>query len=216
MRLALVLLALLPAACSRVADPSPVDFPSNQQPPSSATAAGEPDAGDAAQIWSDSGIDPGPGPVLTGFIARAVGVAPDDVVAAVFLLNHHSARNVVTIHVFRAGDLDAEQAAERFGASREPDCDPITARGLPLAGYPARIAHVLANDQCQPHYIVLLDEQTVAVLWDDGGYMGNDPSNLPPVPYRPIGEIELLVPWLVRELEDIELQPGGPPQNANG
>lgn len=214
MRLALVVLALLAAACSLATSPSP--SPSTEVTPDSADAPSstdfDPPALDAGVVWTGSEIDPAPGPTVTGGIANALGVPPEDVVAATFLVSHRSARNGVGIYVFRAAELTAGQAGERYVASLQPECNDSAARQLRLAGYDARVAHRLLVDQCQPHYVVLLDEQTVAVLSDDGGYTGNDPSNPPSVPYRPLEEIEALVPWVVEQLEEIELLPGGPPQ----
>ena len=153
---------------------------------------------------------------MTGGIADKVQVSADDVRAAVFLLQHQTARNGIGIMVFRVAGLTSEELGLRWLDSQGPDCDPVGPRDEAFAGRPTRVTRQLRDDQCQPEYIVLLDEQTVAILVDDGGYRGNDPANPPPVPFRPTDEIEALVPWLLQQLDDVELQPGGPPQDGNG
>lgn len=156
--------------------------------------------------WSSAGIDPAPGNVVVTGLAAAQGVSPDDVVAAVFLLNH-PAGNVATVWVFRAQARTTQQMLERWTAS-ERHCsrpEPVSVRGLDavLLGRPLA-------DQCQPQYVVRLDADTLAIITDNGGYRGNaaPPSG---VPYRPIEDIGHLVDWIQAELPRVELVPGGPP-----
>lgn len=209
---------MLLAACSTPIPSAPeasvTEAAATAAPTAATTETSAPDATpqpDPEEVWAPMNIDPAPGPVVTGGIAAAVGVDQEEVLAAVFILEHRSARNNVGIHAFRAGDLDAGEAADRWTESQRPDCEPGGQRDLTLADRPANLTHQPIIDQCQPVYIVQLDDQTLAILTDTGGYTGNDPANPPPVPYRPIEEIELAVRWLEAELEDVELQPGGPP-----
>jgi hypothetical protein len=158
-------------------------------------------------VWVSEGIDPAPGPTVTGAIAEALNGPADQVVAAVFLLRH-PAGNGAAVWVFRAGDLTSEEALARWAAN-EAQCD-----GSPEHGTLAERETVMIRrqfiDQCQPQYLVQLDDQTAAIITDDGGYGGNA-SDKPTVPYRSADEIAWIVTWLDNELSHVELLPGGPP-----
>ncbi len=67
-------------------------------------------------------------------------------------------------------------------------------------------------DQCQPQYLVQLDEHTAAIITDDGAYAGNA-SDTPTLPYRSAEDIAWIVTWLETELNHVELLPGGAPLN---
>ncbi len=112
--------------------------------------------------------------------------------------------------VFRAGDLSSEEALARWAAN-EPKCDGSPDHGT-LAGRETVMIRRLFIDQCQPQYLVQLDDQTAAVITDDGAYAGNA-SDKPTLPYRPAEEIAWIVTWLENELTRVELLPGGPPLN---
>jgi hypothetical protein len=189
---ALVAAALL-AACG-----SPLR--SSQTPsPSGETAS-------PVQAWASHGIDPAPGPVVTGMIASTIGVSPEDVVAAVFLL-HHPAGNGAGIWVFRAGGLSSQEALERWVAG-EQRCGGSTPQ-LALAGREAVVIQRSFIDQCQPRYLVKLDDQTLAIITDDGGYSGNaGPTRS--LPYRPASDIAWVVRWVEEALKTVKLEPGGP------
>lgn len=156
-------------------------------------------------LWRSQQTDPAPGPVVTGIIATTLGLTDaHHVVAAVFLLDH-PAGNTAEVWVFRAADHSSSQAVDAW-AGTESDCGGPERSGQ-LAGMPAVIVHREFVDQCQPRYLVQLDDETVAIITDDGGYSGNvSPST---VPYRPTGDIDWIVRWLQRQLETVELQPGG-------
>lgn len=204
-RWTLVGLVLLVSACS-----STTPQPSSISATPTKAASPSPTL-DAEQLWGPSTIDSAPGPVVASAIADLTRVPVEDVRAAVFLVKHESERNGVSIEVFSAAGFTAEELGIRWLRSQTPDCDPVGPRDVLFAGFPARVTHQLRNDQCLAEYVVLLDDDVVAVLTDDEGYTGNDPANPPPVPERPVDEIEALLPWLVQELEAIELLPGAQP-----
>lgn len=163
------------------------------------------------QTWVSEMTDPAPGPVVTGIIAKALGIAQPDVVAAVFLLRH-PAGNGATVWAFRAGELSSQNALERWQGSQQK-CG--ASELLSLGGHDAVMIQRRFIDQCQPQYLVMLDAQTLAVITDDGAYAGNS-ATTPTVPYRPAGDIASLVNWLQNELKTVELKPGGTPQTNNG
>lgn len=166
----------------------------------------------SAQVWVSQAIDPAPGPTVTGMIVGALGVAADDVIAAVFLLRH-PAGNGAAVWVFRASGLSSQEALDRWEAS-EQKCEGSPAHES-LAGFDTVMIHRQFIDQCQPQYLVKLDSETLAVITDDGAYAGNA-ATTPTVPYRPASDIAFLVRWLQNELKTVDLQPGGPPQTNNG
>lgn len=195
--LALVLGAGVVSACAS----APSD-------PSLSPASAIPTASVAVEAtWASQGIDAAPGNSVTGGIAHALGGPADDVVAAVFLLRH-PAGNGAGVWVFRAGDLSSEEALARWAAN-EPTCDESPQHGT-LADLETVMIRRQFIDQCQPQYLVQLDDQTAAIITDDGAYAGNA-SDQPTVPYRPADDIEWIVRWLQNELLTVELLPGGPP-----
>jgi hypothetical protein len=157
--------------------------------------------------WVPEMIDPAPGPNVTAAIADALGVPDDDVVAAVFLLRH-PAGNGASIWVFRADGMPSHDALEQWGL-RQPKCQSAPIRGS-IAGLDMVTIHRRAQDQCRPQYLIPLDNETLAVITDDGAYAGNA-AGTPTVPYRPVEDIAALLTWLQERLETVELQPGGPP-----
>jgi hypothetical protein len=158
-------------------------------------------------VWVSAGIDPAPGPTVTGGIAEALDGPADQVVAAVFLLRH-PAGNGATVWVFRAGDLTSEEALAQW-AAHERRCEGSPEHGT-LAGREAVMIRRQFIDQCQPQYLVQLDDQTAAIITDDGAYPGNA-SDEPTLTYRSAEEIAWIVTWLQNELTNVELVPGGPP-----
>jgi hypothetical protein len=166
------------------------------------------DAPSLAILWTRDDTDPNPGGVVVGGLASALGVQPDAVVAAVFLFSH-PAGNGAVIWVFRAQGLTSLTAAERW-ASFDSRC-PAAPQSVMLANRPTLMIRHSVVDQCQPEYLVQLDDQTVAMIIDDGAFHGT--AN-PTVPYRPATEIAQLVVWLQQNLPAIPLMTGGPiPQN---
>jgi hypothetical protein len=99
-------------------------------------------------------------------------------------------------------------ALERWAAS-EPQCDASPQQST-LAGRETVMIRRQFIDHCQPQYLVQLDDQTAAIITDDGAHAGND-SDQPTQPYRPADEIAWIVSWLQNELTTVELVPGGPP-----
>lgn len=120
----------------------------------------------------------------------------------------HPAGNGAGIWVFRVGGLTSKEAVERWAAS-EQKCSGSPNRGS-LSGLETVMIRRQFIDQCQPQYLVMLDDETVAVITDDGAYAGN-PSDSRTVPYRPASDVASLVTWLQNELKTVDLQPGGPP-----
>jgi hypothetical protein len=157
-------------------------------------------------VWVSAEIDPAPGPTVTGMIADALGLRAKEVVAAVFLLRH-PAGNGAAVWVFRAGDLSSQVALERWAAS-ETKCDDSAVEGS-LAGLHAVMIRRAFVDQCQPQYLVRLNDTTLAVITDDGGYAGNA-ARSPSVAYRPASDIGSAVSWVQSRLQTVQLQPGGP------
>jgi hypothetical protein len=158
-------------------------------------------------VWISEGIDPAPGPTVTGAIAETLDGPADQVEAAVFLLRH-PAGNGAAVWVFRAGDLTSAEALARWAAN-EPKCDASPEHGT-LAGRDTVMIRRQFIDQCQPQYLVQMDDQTAAIITDDGAFAGNA-SDEPTVPYRSAEEIAWIVTWLQNELTNVELVPGGPP-----
>ena len=198
-----LLAAIALAACSTPPSPtaSPVSAPSPVQPsPSAAPAA-----------WVRTDIDPNPGPVVVGMIASSLRV-PDATVTAAVLMFENPAGNKPYIWVFRADGVASAEAIQRWIAA-ELRC-PGASQSITLAGRPTTVIRRQFIDQCQPEYLVALDDRTVAMILDDGGYQGNA-SNATPVPYRPAAEIAQLVVWLQQNLPGIPLATGGPLQ-TNG
>lgn len=194
-----VLLALLAGTLvSACGSPPPI------HPSSSATSSA---SGQGERAWVAQAIDPAPGPTVTGAIAEALGGPRDEVVAAVFLLDH-PAGNRAEVWVFEAGELSSGEALERWAVGA-PTCVGTPTQGS-LAGRDTVMIRRKLADQCQPQYLVRLDDQRVAVITDDGGYSGND-ADPPTRPYRPASDIEWIVTWIQDQLTTVELQPGGPP-----
>ena len=195
---AVVAMAL--AACSTA--PSPNVTPrSSGEPPRSATAF----------VWVRGDMDPSPGPVVVGVIANSLRV-PDATVVAAVLAFEHPAGNMPYIWVFRARGVGSAEAIQRWVSSE------VRCAGEPqsttLAGLATTVIRRQFVDQCQPEYLVALDDQTVAMIVDEGGYQGNA-AQATSVPYRTASEIAQLVEWLQQNLPAIPLATGGPPQ-SNG
>lgn len=185
------------SACAS-APPAPSLSPAPAGP--SASVAVEP-------AWVSEGIDPAPGLTVTGAIAEALDGPADQVVAAVFLLRHPTG-NGAAVWVFQAGDLTSEDALARW-AVNGPKCDGSPEHGT-LGGRETVMIRRQFIDQCQPQYLVQLDDKTAAIITDDGAYAGNA-SDEPTVPYRSPEDIAWIVKWLQKELTNVELVPGGPP-----
>lgn len=192
--------ALALAACTTAASPtvSPVNQPSVAEPSTSATPG----------LWVRTDIDPSPGPVVVEAIATSLRVPVATVVAAV-LTFEHPAGNKPYVWVFRADGVTSLEAIERW-VSSEQRCAGAS-QSTTLAGLPTTVIRRRFIDQCQPEYLVALDDRNVALIVDDGGYQGNA-AQAPPVPYRPAAEITQLVIWLQQNLPAIPLASGGPPQ----
>ena len=174
----------------------------SQVPSSTLPPAGLP----VASVWVSEEIDPAPGPTVTSAIASALGLPANEVVAAVFLLRH-PAGNGAGVWVFRAGQLSSQVALERWAAA-EPRCDDSAVESS-LAGLHSIMIRRAFVDQCQPQYLVRLDDATLAVITDDGGYAGNAAGN-PSVFYRPANDIGAAVFWVQSKLQTVELEAGGP------
>jgi hypothetical protein len=204
-----ILAAIILTACSPASSP-------NVFPPPRASEASTANPSEAPQsatpvAWVRSDIDPNPGAVVVGLIGRFVRVPDAAVTAAVFMFGH-PAGNMADIWVFRAAGVPSTEAIQRW-IGAETRCtaasEPITLAGLATTVIRRRLA-----DQCQPEYLVALDDRTVAMILDDGGYGGNG-AQATPIPYRPADEIAQLVIWLQQNLSGIPPATGGPmPHNG--
>lgn len=166
------------------------------------TATSAPSPGFA---WVRQDIGARPGPVVAGLLGRGLKVSTDRVTAAVYMFRH-PAGNSASVWLFRADGVSSAGAIARW-ATFETRCalPPVT---VELAGFRATEITFHAVDQCEPEYLVPLDDRTVAMIIDDGGYQGNA-AQATPVPYRPVADIEQLVDSLRRALPTASLMPGG-------
>jgi hypothetical protein len=159
--------------------------------------------------WTREDFDPAPGPVVVAGLASVTGTEASRIVAAVLMFKH-VAGNQPYVWLFRIAGMDSDTAAGRWLAGPESRCaEPPVA--TELAEIPAVMVKRKVVDQCQPEYVVPLDDRTVAIIVDDGAYAGNAASETP-VPYRSHSDIATLVMWLRENLPDIPLEEGGPPQ----
>ena len=197
-RLAVLVAGTLLSACVSVPP-----TPSNSLPPASATP--NPVIG---ATWIPDEFEPAPGNTVTAAIALAVDGPDEEVVAAVFGLRH-PAGNQATVWVFRAGNLPSDEAIRRWATS-QAECDAVPEHGSLADRETAKIWRLFFDDQCQPQYLVQLDDRTVAVITDHGAG-ARDASGQPMLPYRPSADIEWIVRWLEDRLTKVDLVPGGPP-----